>query len=212
MPIRHRAMHSYSGAHCQPECWRSSRRGVALVPKHGLRVMRPHVGTHCGTFSRFQSAKRAMIPHPSLTAPFLPPPPLRPQRTMDPYKPCWCQSGKKWKWCHKNRHIQKPLPLGQVLSSIHVEFTKGYCSYPGAGPATCGERIIRAHTVQRATGLAAIAERGHVISAKSAFKDTAKNEGSSFRVKSASMMLLRLLWAFVTDTTPQCFGRRRRVP
>ena len=96
---------------------------------------------------------------------------------MDPYKPCWCQSGKKWKWCHKNRHTRKPLPVGQVLASIHVEFAKGYCSYPGAGPATCGERIIRAHTVQRATGLAAIAERGHVISAKSAFKDMAKNDG-----------------------------------
>ena len=136
-----------------------------------------HFGTVAALF-KFQSAKRTMIPHPSLTAPFLPPPPLRPQRTMDPYKPCWCQSGKKWKWCHKNPYVyEKPLPLGQVLASIHVEFAKGYCSYPGAGTATCGERIIRAHTVQRATGLAAIAERGHVISAKSAFKDMVKNDG-----------------------------------
>jgi hypothetical protein len=95
---------------------------------------------------------------------------------MDPYKPCWCQSGKKWKWCHKNRHIEKPVPVGQVFASIFIEFTKGYCSYPGAGPATCGDKIIRAHTVQRATGLAAIAENGQVISAKSAFRDLVKND------------------------------------
>jgi hypothetical protein len=96
---------------------------------------------------------------------------------MDPYKPCWCLSGKKWKWCHKDRHAQKPVPLGQAVATLNSEFAKGYCSHPEAAPTTCSERIIRSHTVQRATGLEAIAENGHVISVKSAFRDLAKNEG-----------------------------------
>jgi hypothetical protein len=88
-------------------------------------------------------------------------------------------SGKKWKWCHKDRHTQKPVPSGQASALLTAEFAKGYCSYPSAeaGPATCSEKIIRAHTVQRSTGLAGIAESGHVISAKAAFKDLVKNDG-----------------------------------
>ena len=119
----------------------------------------------------------AMAIHPSVLAPFEPPLPLRPQRVMDPYKPCWCLSGKKWKWCHKNRDAQKPVPLGQALAAIPAEFTKGYCSHPDAALDTCSDKIIRAHTVQRAAGLGAVAENGHVISVKTAFRDLPKNAG-----------------------------------
>jgi len=95
---------------------------------------------------------------------------------MDPYDPCWCLSGKKWKWCHKDRHLQTPPSIGQVFHNIHEEMQKGYCSHPDAGPRCCSERIVRAHTIQRGNGLSAISENGHVISVKAAFQDLLKNE------------------------------------
>ena len=63
------------------------------------------------------------------------------------------------------------------MAAISAEFAKGYCSHPDAAPDTCSDKIIRAHTVQRAVGLGAVAENGHVISVKTAFKDLAKNAG-----------------------------------
>ena len=58
------------------------------------------------------------------------------------------------------------------------EFVKGYCSHPDASVDTCSGRIVRAHTVQRRGGLSAIAENGHVISAKSAAEDIFKHDGN----------------------------------
>ena len=34
---------------------------------------------------------------------------LAPVRKMAPYKPCWCGSGKKWKWCHKDQESMAPV-------------------------------------------------------------------------------------------------------
>ena len=53
---------------------------------------------------------------------------------------------------------------------MYGEFQKGYCSHPAASPDNCG-RIVRAHTVQRRGGLTAIAEKGHVLSAKTGFQN-----------------------------------------
>ncbi len=117
------------------------------------------------------------MPHPSLSEPLVLPTPLSPQRTMDPYVHCWCGSGKKWKWCHKNRDKKPPVNYSDAVARLHTEFTKGYCSYPDINRSSCSGRIIRAHTVQRRGGLAAIAEDGHVISVKSAAQDLHKNHG-----------------------------------
>lgn len=112
---------------------------------------------------------------------------------MDPYEACWCRSGRKWKWCHKNRERQPPVNFGNQIAATRAEFTKGYCSHPRAGPGTCSRRIIRAHTVQRRGGLAAIAENGHVISAKAAFEGLFKNNGEivprEIGVRSASTFM-----------------------
>ena len=120
-----------------------------------------------------------MNPHPSLSAQFEPPQPLAPVRKMDnPYVPCWCGSGKKWKWCHKDRENQQPGHTGAHAHDMRTEFANGaYCSHPEASHKTCGERIVRAHTIQRKGGLAAITENGHVISVKAGFEDIFKNEG-----------------------------------
>ncbi len=96
---------------------------------------------------------------------------------MPPYDPCWCGSGKKWKWCHQNREQQKPVPIGKLLAEQRAEMVRGYCLHPSASPETCSPKIIRAHTVQRQGGLAAIAEDGHVISPKLGFEDIFRNDG-----------------------------------
>ena len=131
--------------------------------------------------------------HPSLHAPFVPPADLMPQRKMQRNAPCWCGSGKKWKHCHRDRESQSPIELGEGLSRLYREFQKGYCSHPQAGPDNCGHRIVRAHTVQLRGGLAAIAESGHVVSAKTGARDLFKN-GGVFRprkvgVRSASTFM-----------------------
>ena len=116
--------------------------------------------------------------HPSLQADFVSPPDLRPRRKMPRNAPCWCGSGKKWKQCHRDRESKPPVKIGEQFSRLYDEFQKGYCSHPQAGPENCGNRIIRAHTVQRHGGLAAIAENGHVVSAKSAAQDRLRNHGA----------------------------------
>lgn len=134
-----------------------------------------------------------MPEHPSLNLPLLRPRPFTPRRTMEPYAPCWCGSGKKWKWCHKDRERQKPPELHERLAELRAAFARGYCSHPEAGATACSDEIVRAHTVQRRAGLAAIAENGHVISTITAAQDLFKNEGGfvprEIGVRSASAFL-----------------------
>ena len=116
--------------------------------------------------------------HASLHAQFVPPADLRPQLKMQRNARCWCGSGKKWKRCHRDREFQTPVKLGEQLSRLYREFQKGYCSHPHASSENCGRRIVRAHTVQRRGGLVAIAEKGHVISAKTGAQDLFRNHGA----------------------------------
>ena len=116
--------------------------------------------------------------HPSLKMPFVPPAALKPQRKMPRNSPCWCGSGKKWKKCHLGRASQPPIRLGKQMSRLYREFQKGYCSHPEASSDNCSDKIVRAHTIQRGGGIAAIAENGHVVSAKSAAQDLVKNCGA----------------------------------
>ena len=131
------------------------------------------------------------LTHPSLHAPFVPPADLVPQRKMQRNEPCWCGSGKKWKRCHRDRESQQPIEFGQQLHQMYGEFQKGYCSHPEASPDNCG-RIVRAHTVQRRGGLTAIAENGHVVSAKTGFQNLSRSGTflpSEVGVRSASTFM-----------------------
>lgn len=94
---------------------------------------------------------------------------------MAPYVPCWCLSGKKWKFCHKDRASAKPIHVGKFLRDMHLETTKGYCAHPFAGPG-CGKSIL-AHTIQRRGGLSEVAESGHVYSIKEAAHRMFDNNG-----------------------------------
>ena len=115
--------------------------------------------------------------HPSLNAEFKPPPPLIPKEIMGRNEPCWCGSGKKWKKCHKDRHLQQAPPIGKLLNELHVNQKHGICLHPEASRKNCTNKIAKAHTVQRAGGLSAIAESGHVISVKKACDNLHTNEG-----------------------------------
>lgn len=115
--------------------------------------------------------------HPSLTAKWVPPADLEPKRRMGRNEMCWCGSGKKWKSCHRDRHLQGEEPLGRVLQRFHAAQKMGVCLYPRSVSESCSTRPIKAHTIQRRGGLAAIAENGHVISAKRGYEKIFKNEG-----------------------------------
>lgn len=117
-------------------------------------------------------------PHPSLTAAFSEPEPIHPREHMDPYQPCWCGSGTKWKWCHKGRDKRKRPNIGKLLADLRRQYVEGYCSHPDAEPDTCSQGIVRAHTIQRRGGLADIAEQGHVMSSKAGIEDIFENGGS----------------------------------
>lgn len=120
-----------------------------------------------------------LLPHPSLSAPFSEPQSIFPVERMEPYKPCWCGSGEKWKWCHKDREKRSPIQIGRLLSAMREQFSQGYCSHPDAGAESCSQDIIRAHTIQRRGGLAEITENGHVMSVKAGVEDIFENEGST---------------------------------
>jgi len=83
-----------------------------------------------------------------------------------PYDPCWCWSGKKFKFCHRDKHRETPKSdresIGDWEQGVDIEI----CLHPNA-PATCSGEIINAHTVQRSGGgLAVIARAGKVYGPK----------------------------------------------
>lgn len=92
-----------------------------------------------------------------------------PQEKMPPYEPCWCGSGKKWKWCHKDREHQNPVPIWQLMSDCRENQVVGYCLHPQADSSTCST-ISRSHTIQRKGGLSTIAEAGHVLTPMREFR------------------------------------------
>lgn len=104
------------------------------------------------------------------------------EKPLDPYSLCWCKSGKKWKFCHRIRHLEKPISFGQFVSLInqaHSEWVRSshVCLHPSASASTCSRNVINSHTVQKNGGLSAIAEANHVLSTKKGFLNIEKNDG-----------------------------------
>jgi hypothetical protein len=80
-----------------------------------------------------------MTAHASLSAERIPLEPLRPAETMGPYEPCWCLSGKKYKWCHHRREQQAQVNIFEVESRMRQELREGYCSFPATEQDPCRE-------------------------------------------------------------------------
>lgn len=148
-----------------------SKWRVTNVLSVALFLLRPNSGAN------LLLARKEMNSHHSLFSQFSPPPGLRPQAEMNPYELCWCKSGLKWKWCHKDREKKEPIPLGRRIHNLRNANIKSYCSHPLASPETCSNLIIQAHTIQRQGGLSLIAENGHVMSVKGGASHIHANQG-----------------------------------
>jgi SEC-C motif len=76
---------------------------------------------------------------------------------------CWCASGRKYKHCHLRMEEGIPISKAEFVETISSQLSSAaeLCMHPDAG-ATCSEKVIKAHSVQRGGGLSRIARRGEV--------------------------------------------------
>ena len=104
--------------------------------------------------------------HPSLTSPnnFTTLNPV--EKPNDPYSLCWCGSGKKWKFCHKDRSTQKAIHLKEYQSLIRKNYNQGICLHPDASLETCSIGTISSHTIQMSGGISSITKDNHVYTFK----------------------------------------------
>jgi hypothetical protein len=102
---------------------------------------------------------------------------LVPVETMPPYDPCWCRSGKKYKWCHFRREAQPRINIFDVEQQMLTELRHCYCSFPSTAEDPCSATISRAHTIQRRGGLSLIADDHHVLTVKPTMKMMLESEG-----------------------------------
>jgi hypothetical protein len=78
-------------------------------------------------------------------------------------EPCWCGSGRKYKYCHLRRADEQPRPASAIAHEMRRVAAHRTCLHPQAGKAACG-KVVSAHTLQRSRVLAAIADEDkHVL-------------------------------------------------
>jgi hypothetical protein len=83
-----------------------------------------------------------------------------------PYDPCWCASGRKFRFCHRDRHKLPRITNAEFLKGWEASAELEMCLHPTALEG-CSETIVRAHTVQRmGGGLRSIARAGEVYGFK----------------------------------------------
>ena len=78
--------------------------------------------------------------------------------------PCWCGSGMKYKRCHLNREMQRPLEPWEASKAFREALSTKHCLAPQAWLDKCHGRIVRAHTVPKSGSLKTIVRDGHVYS------------------------------------------------
>ena len=78
-------------------------------------------------------------------------------------EPCWCGSGKKYKFCHLNRDSEVPLQPWEASKRFRQAFSSKTCLAPDAWKKKCRGKISFAHTVPKAS-LKQIVRNGHVYS------------------------------------------------
>ncbi len=90
--------------------------------------------------------------------------------------PCWCNSGKKFKKCHRDRESQPEINPYDLAIEASSDFRKKYCSHPNA-PEACNH-IISAHTITKSLVLKTIKDKdGHVYSSTPKFTDIFRDKG-----------------------------------
>lgn len=102
---------------------------------------------------------------------------LEPKEKMKPNERCWCQSGKKWKKCHKDRHLLERANPSEIEHQLRLILKEGEdCLHPDNSIGSC-KATIDSHAIQKRGGLACIAENGHVISPKQGTLSYSKYHG-----------------------------------
>jgi len=91
--------------------------------------------------------------------------------------PCWCGSGKKYKRCHFNRHLEKKINPWEASKTVRRAFSSQYCSAPDSLKNKCCGNIVRAHSVSKSTNLKRISRNGHVYAFIPSFENLSKNSG-----------------------------------
>lgn len=77
--------------------------------------------------------------------------------------PCWCESGKKYKHCHRDIESQPSVAAHTVLQALGGFRKNKKCSVPHSLEHECSGGIINAHTVSKSSSLKEIAIDGHVL-------------------------------------------------
>lgn len=95
----------------------------------------------------------------------------------DPYKPCWCGSGKKYKFCHRELERAIPVRPHELEEKLRSQLRLGQCMAPPSENARCPERTIAAHTISRGASLSRIARNGHVYALKPSLAMLQRTQG-----------------------------------
>jgi hypothetical protein len=105
------------------------------------------------------------------------PPELNPLQKLDDQAPCWCQSGKAYGSCHKNRAQDRKANTQEALNLLAKQFQKKIgCLHPDA-PEGCAGKVVDSHTIQKSGPLKTIAHNGEVYSMRGAINHLVANNG-----------------------------------
>ena len=80
--------------------------------------------------------------------------------------PCWCNSGKKFKYCHYGREFEREITRGEIIDYLSNKQLKNTCFHHPVDGANCSGKIIHSHTVSKSGSLKKIAVNGHVLNFK----------------------------------------------
>ena len=90
-----------------------------------------------------------------------------PRQKLGRNDPCWCGSGKKYKYCHLNHESKTTRTPHETFKSLRKEFSVKKCMAPEGWLDNCKGGICQAHTVPKSGSLKRIARDGHVYNMSS---------------------------------------------
>lgn len=90
---------------------------------------------------------------------------------------CWCGSGLKFKRCHLDREMQKPISTGELMHHDYSSSKITTCHAPLILQLECSQ-VIKAHTISKSSGLTNIADStNHVLGLKINLANFDRNNG-----------------------------------
>lgn len=90
--------------------------------------------------------------------------------------PCWCGSGKQYKYCHLGRENEPSPKISDVTNMLNKNFSKKMCLCPEEWKNDCEGGIVKAHTISRGM-LEKIGVEGHVYGLNKNFGALVSDKG-----------------------------------